>query len=430
MSRLGIRSRLLLAALLPLAVAITALLVIGNVLLAVRVRDERSAALRARSEAELASLTIKDGRIDTRESPVEARLDRSGWLVEGGVITDRPSGSSARVEQDVLRLARGPLPAEAESVADLWLRAQAVRDPGSGRTLAVAVVATSEEALESLRRDVLVGSLTLGLVFLLAGALAIRSALGGALRPVARMTAQARDWSAHDLDQRFGLGPPRDELTALAATLDDLLARVAALRRHERRFTGELAHELRTPLAALRGRAELAANAPADAQRDALSAIVDQSQLLAATIDGLIAAARHDGALEGESADLVEVARGFDGLEPPAPAAPLPRAEGSLEVLRRAVAPLVDNARRHAATRVWAEAGAGDGHVWLAIRDDGPGPVPELGERIFDPGVSDAVDGAGLGLPLARRIARACGGDVELGPGPGGDFVLRLPALR
>ena len=72
------------------------------------------------------------------------------------------------------------------------------------------------------------------------------------------MTSRAEDWGAHDLDRRFDLGPPRDELTGLAATLDGLLDRIAASRRHEQRFASEMAHELRTPIAGMRGRAELA----------------------------------------------------------------------------------------------------------------------------------------------------------------------------
>jgi signal transduction histidine kinase len=71
--------------------------------------------------------------------------------------------------------------------------------------------------------------------------------------------------------------------------------------------------------------------------------------------------------------------------------------------------------------------------VRLAIRDDGPGLDESLGERAFDPGVrgpDESEDGgAGLGLALARRLARSCGGDIVLGPGPGGCFVLELPAL-
>lgn len=72
------------------------------------------------------------------------------------------------------------------------------------------------------------------------------------------------------------------------------------------------------------------------------------------------------------------------------------------------------------------------GHQLLAGDDDGPGVPAELGERVFDPGVRDDADGdgAGLGLALARRLACSCGGDVRLGPGPGGCFVLSLPIVR
>ena len=68
----------------------------------------------------------------------------------------------------------------------------------------------------------------------------------------------------------------------------------------------------------------------------------------------------------------------------------------------------------------------------MAVRDDGPGPDPELAGRVFEPGVrgaDDAGGGAGLGLALARRLARSCGGDVVAGEGPGGCFVLVLPAV-
>jgi signal transduction histidine kinase len=110
----------------------------------------------------------------------------------------------------------------------------------------------------------------------------------------------------------------------------------------------------------------------------------------------------------------------------------VPPAEGEPEVVRRALAPLLENARRHARDGVTLELSCAHGRVRLAVRDDGPGLDPALGEHAFEPGTrgADAVgDGAGLGLPLARRLARSCGGDVVTGPGPGGCFVLELPAV-
>src|SRR5206468_229964 len=72
------------------------------------------------------------------------------------------------------------------------------------------------------------------------------------------MTAQASDWSDHDLERRFSLGQPHDELTQLAFTLDRLLDRLAATLRHEQRLSAELSHELRTPLANIAAQAQFA----------------------------------------------------------------------------------------------------------------------------------------------------------------------------
>jgi signal transduction histidine kinase len=251
------------------------------------------------------------------------------------------------------------------------------------------------------------------------------------------MTSRAEDWGAHDLDRRFDLGPPRDELTGLATTHDGLLDRIAASRRHEQRVAGEMAHELRTPLAGLRGRAELALGATGpsavDEKDDALRAVVAQSARLTDTVDTLLAVARRELDPAGGTADLVTLAHEVEQVDVVEPDLPLPLAEGEPDVLRRALAPLVANARRHARSRVWLELSADAGHVRVTVRDDGPGLDPAIGERAFDPGVrgpDEGEPGAGLGLPLARRLARSCGGDVRTGPEPGGSFVLELPAVR
>jgi signal transduction histidine kinase len=428
----SLRSRLLLVSMSTLAVGLGALLVVGNVLLGVRIRDEASSLLRARADAQLAALTVTRDRIVVRESPNDNVLDRRSWVLQGDTVLERPAGASAALDRQALALGRAGKTAERAGPDDVLLRAQRVIAPVTGRTLGSVVVALSLEPLELLQQEVLVGSLIVAALVLVAAALAIRVALGGLLRPVAQMTASAEDWGAHDLDRRFNLGPPRDELTGLAATLDGLLERIAGSRRHEQRFASDVAHELRTPIARLRGRAELALAAGEDqaaAERDAaLRTVVEQVDELTETIDTLLAMARRQLDADPRSTDVESVAREHQGVEVHVQP-DLPRAEGEPEVIRRALAPLVENARRHARSRVELDVSAAEGRVRIAVRDDGPGFQPGLGDP-FEPGTrgDEGGSGAGLGLPLARRLARSCGGDVRVGPGPGGCVVLELPA--
>jgi signal transduction histidine kinase len=431
----SVRARLLLVSLITLAIGLGALVVFGNVLLGVRVRDEASNLLRAHADAQLAAVTVTSGRVAVRKSPNDDLLDRRSWVLDGDRVIERPADAPPQVDRAAIALGRAGRTAERAGTEDIRLRAQPVVDPGNGAVVGAVVVAFSVEPLERLQQEVLFGSLVVAALVLLAAGLAIRSALGAALRPVAQMTASARDWGVHDLDRRFDLGPPRDELTGLAATLDGLLARIAASRRHEQRFASEVAHELRTPIAGLRGRAELALAASGDGaeeQREAaLSTVVAQVDRLTETIDTLLAVARRELDPAAGSVDLEALAREPEGVDVHAPGE-LPAAEGEPEVIRRALAPLVENARHHARSGVSLELSSAEGRVRVAVRDDGPGVDPALGDRVFEPGVRGdeaSAGGAGLGLPLARRLARSCGGDVRQGPGPGGCFVLELPAV-
>jgi signal transduction histidine kinase len=97
------------------------------------------------------------------------------------------------------------------------------------------------------------------------------------------------------------------------------------------------------------------------------------------------------------------------------------------EQVAQALAPLLDNAISHAASRVRVSTAAENGHITIAVEDDGLGLPTDDHEAVFSPGASSR-GGAGLGLPLARRLARACGGDVLAVPSPlGARFELRLP---
>jgi signal transduction histidine kinase len=95
--------------------------------------------------------------------------------------------------------------------------------------------------------------------------------------------------------------------------------------------------------------------------------------------------------------------------------------------VEQALQPLLANAVRHARVVVTVQLERDDGHVLVHVLDDGEGIDPDEVEHVFAPGNS-ASGGAGLGLPLARRLARAAGGDVVAMAGNGGHLVLRLPA--
>jgi signal transduction histidine kinase len=430
-----LRRRLLLTSMATLVIGLGGLLVLGNLLLAQRVRAETSSVLRANAESQVSALRVTPTGVHVRQTANDARLDSRGWVLDGRKVIERPRAVNPVLDALAVRLGRAGHPTEIDGPDETRLRVEPIRGAGGAPTVGSVVVVSSTESLEHLQKAVLLGSLVIAVLVLLAGGLAIHTALNGALRPVAHMTESAQDWSAHDLERRFDLGPARDELTGLAETLDGLLSRIAASRRHEQRFAGEVAHELRTPLAGLRAHAELALRSTGDdadgERREALERVVEQADRLSAAIDTLLAIARQELDPSEGSVDLAALAAEIDDVEiVPSPVA-MPHAEGDPDVVRRAIAPLIDNARRHARTGVRLELTTSHGNVRLAVCDDGPGINPALGDRIFDPGVRGAGDtyGAGLGLALARRLARSCGGDVRIEPAHGGRFVLDLPAL-
>ena len=232
-----------------------------------RHRPDAAPAARARRRRDRRARPSATGTSRVRDSPTTGSS-----IARRGSSTARGSSSARRASTRRSTAPRcgsgraGRAAVRARAGTTCALRA-AARPRAAGRS-APSSSAMSVEAVERLEGSVLLGSIVLAALLLLAGLLAIRGAVDGALRPVAAMTRDAAAWSANDLDQRFDLGPRRDELTGLAATLDNLLGRIAASRRHEQRFASEVAHELRTPIARMRGRAELALRAGPDGDEE------------------------------------------------------------------------------------------------------------------------------------------------------------------
>lgn len=258
------------------------------------------------------------------------------------------------------------------------------------------------------------------------------------LEPVATMAVRAADWSEHDLTKRFDLGPPRDELTALASVLDDLLEQVARVIVSEQRLSSELAHELRTPLTAIRGEAELAAaDLPTDSSaRVRLERIQANIDRMSDTIGTLMDAARSPVSGAEHVAVAVVVADALRAVAHDQRAVETRVVEGlpdlavSETLASRCLVPVLENAVRYATSRVVVAAVSNRQSVDIAVVDDGPGWGDIEPDSAFAAGARDRTSpGAGLGLPLARRLARTAGGEVRVETvDHGACVVITLPA--
>jgi signal transduction histidine kinase len=425
---MSLRNRLLLVTVATLAVGLGALLLAGNLLYARTTTSSVTNLLRTRLDAQIAALDLTAHGILPRNTLNDETLDTRGWVFSHGVAIEHPTGLPAALNRLAASLAARTRQATAVGPGDIQLASRPLRL--QGRQIGAVVVSASAAQFVHLRHVVLAGSATIALLILLLGTLALRQALNAALEPVEKMTASAEEWGAHDLDTRFNLGPARDEITGLALTLDHLLDRIAASRRHEQRFASEMAHELRTPLAAIHGHAEFAADPRSSDEetRAAVNEIRGQTTRMKQTIDALMAYARHEVDAPEHGSDLATVCAEFDGVAITG-TKDLPAADAEPALVRQALSPIVENARRHAATRVWIELGRRNAMLSVRVCDDGPGVDPAIAASVFEPGARGPATGggAGLGLPLAQRLARSCDGDLRLLEGPPTRFELTLP---
>jgi signal transduction histidine kinase len=439
----SIRSRLLLTTVVSVGAALVVLVVAFNVLFSRRLDANATDQARNRAEAERTVLQVRDGEVMDDQRTQNARpADSPVWVfgTKNGTV-ERPSRTTPSLNAAAVQM--GSDGSRFRDVGDYRLAALPV--PSEDHPVGAVVAAVSLEPYNEAERAALVASIALSLIVLAVVALVTRGILANALRPVADMTASARAWSDRDLDKRFGFGEPYDELTELAATLDQLLDRNAAALRREQRLTAEISHELRTPLARIAAEAELALRRTRSDEeyREALDVVERNARTMARIIDTLLTAARTGAGTTQESASAMEAAARATGAATEVarahgielaiePAADDALVAANLELTTQILQPVVDNACRHARTRATIGIRQVDRAVVFTVGDDGQGVSAEDTQRIFMPGVRgrSTVDGsgAGLGLALARRLAESVGGTVEASPGPRGAFTVRIPA--
>lgn len=328
--------------------------------------------------------------------------------------------------------------------ADLRLLSRRLDPSGT-----VLTVATRYQVIDQAGGDALVAvgiavPVLVGLVCA-AGWLVVRAAL----RPVDTLTRQAAAISTLDTDRRLPTVPGDDEIARLARTLDAMLDRLRVAFARERAFVDDASHELRTPIAVLRGEIDLALDAlddPAEVEQSLLAARGQVIRLTRLAEDLLLLARERAGALvvHRHPVDLRALAD-----EAARELGPVTRTDIQVhgdptivdadpDRLRQVVTNLVTNSAAAGARHIHIGIDRdGPDRVRLEVRDDGPGFPADLLPSAFDRFVRGTAarsgSGAGLGLPIVRAVVTAHGGtvDVRNGPPPGGATVaVRLPSGR
>ena len=272
-------------------------------------------------------------------------------------------------------------------------------------------------------------------------------------RDVQAIAAVARSVAHGDLDARVGTAAKGSiETRVLAGDLDEMIERLGALVQAQRDFVAHAAHELRSPLATLRGELQLALRRPREPEeyRKAVEEVLDDVETLARLADDLLALARiqskssttmHRAPVAEVIAEAVAMARGLADSENVSieivddPATRTSVVVGITSDLARALRNLIDNAIGHSpdGSVVTIACEVDDTRVSVTVTDQGEGVRPEDRAKIFAPffrGSTTSVDrpGAGLGLAIARGIADSCGGTLTLDASHqhGARFVLSL----
>jgi signal transduction histidine kinase len=262
------------------------------------------------------------------------------------------------------------------------------------------------------------------------------------MRSVDAIRSRVSDISASDLAERVPVPESRDEIAALAETMNEMLARIEAGHAAQRRFVGDASHELRSPLATIISALEVAVAHPELLDKElAAGTLIPEAHRMQALVDDLLLLARADERglvirredvdLDDVTADEAQRLRHETTLDVHTELHPT-RLVGDARALSRVVRNLLENAALHAASRIDVAVGSKNGDATVTVADDGPGIPAADRERVFDrfvrldPDRARSGGGAGLGLAIVREIVAAHHGSVAVDDRPGGGTLMTI----
>jgi signal transduction histidine kinase len=423
------------SAVLALALAVSAYVFVGVLARALATTIDDEVYQRGREVVALADAGRLSDPVVAVNNTIIQVLDADGRIVDATPNTDRLVPLLSRHEREAaIRsgaarfLDGGPygLPGP--------LRVRVLSADGGRTVIAARSFTEISNALATTAHVLIVGTPLL-LVLLAAASWLV---IGRTLRPIALLRRGAAEISGTQRHRRLPVPEARDEVHSLAATLNDMLARLEEADARQRALVSDAAHELRSPLASIRLQLEVALSHPEKQDwGETAEGVLEDTLRLARLAEDLLALARLD---EGrptrrEPVDLGELARQTAeryGLTPEI-ASPVAVLGNPLD-LGRVLTNLIDNAVRYAASTVAVGLRTDGPTAELTVTDDGPGIPAEDRERVFDrftrldSARSRDDGGAGLGLAIVRTTVETYGGTVHLeDASPGLRAVVRLP---
>ena len=394
-------------------------------------------------------LVANDGDLDQALATVLQRAPRPPTLLDSPDLPDPPlppegPPRSPRPPRDALSAPRFQT---VKTPTDTW-RMGAMQLPEAGVAIALSLDSVDQE-MAAIRDRFLI--LIPGVLVLVAGGAWGLS--GTALRPVRQLVTAVRRVTAQGLDQRIPVGDTDREFVALIEGFNQMLERLDHSFRQASRFSGDAAHELKTPLAILQGQLErkLQGAELGSETQQMFGDLLDEVGRLSTIVRKLLLLSLADAGrmnLQAVPVDLsvllAEMLEDMDLLAPDltvqAEIAEGLQVLGDRDLLSQIFQNLLSNGIKYNLPQGWIRIHGCrvDGEVRVTVVNASKGMARAEGDRIFDrfhrgdPARTRRIDGAGLGLSLAREIARAHGGDLRLDPLTPGQtgFTLSLPMAR